>query len=123
VYYYNATESDDVLATGLHEFSYGLRVISFLAVSDSPIVLDKERLFSVLDRYTIDGKRMFDPVDPRTPTVLAAYAAFADTVNQPPRLLGMEAGNVLARRLGARHFITDDNMRAEWTEAPKPAWR
>ena len=36
IYYYNATESPDVFVTGLHEYSYGLRVITFLMVSDSP---------------------------------------------------------------------------------------
>jgi predicted membrane-bound spermidine synthase len=122
-YYYNTTESDDVLATGLHGFGYGLRVISFLAVSDSPFVLDKDRWLSVLGQYTIDGKRMFDPADPRTATILAAYSQFADTVKQPPRLLGLESGDALAQRLGPRHIITDDNMGAEWTEVPKPPWR
>ncbi|HZW05282.1 MAG TPA: spermidine synthase [Candidatus Nitrosotalea sp.] len=123
VYYYNATESPEVLVTGLHEFAYGMRVITFLAVSDSPFVLDKQRWMSVLNRYTIDGKRMFDPADSGTHTVLAAYSAFADTINQPQRLLGLEAGDALAQRLGPRHLITDDNMGAEWTEAPKPSWR
>ena len=98
-------------------------MISFLAVSDSPLVLDKNRWLSDLNRYTIDGKRVFDPADPRIQTVLAAYGAFADTVTQPPRLLGLEAGDALAQRLGPRHIITDDNMGAEWAEAPKPAWR
>jgi len=98
-------------------------VISFLAVSDSPLTLDKERWASVLSRYTIDGKRMFNPADPRTQTVLAAYSEFADTVKLPPRLLGLEAGDALAQRLGPRRIITDDNMGAEWTEAPKPSWR
>jgi len=122
-YYYNATESPEVLVTGLHEFGYGLRVITFLAVSDSPFVLDKERWLSVLSRYTIDGKRMFDPADPRTPRILAAYSIFADSISQPQRMLGLEAGDALAQRLGPRHLITDDNMGAEWTEAPKPSWR
>jgi hypothetical protein len=55
--------------------------------------------------------------------VLAAYDAFADTMRQPPRMLGMESGDELARRLGARRLITDDDMGAEWTPALKPAWR
>jgi MFS family permease len=48
---YNATESPDVFITGLREFKYGLRVITFLMVSDSPLVPDKTRWFSVLRRY------------------------------------------------------------------------
>jgi hypothetical protein len=46
----------DVWATGLHEFGYGLGVISFLAASDSWLILDKNRWQSDLNRYTIDDK-------------------------------------------------------------------
>jgi spermidine synthase len=123
IYYYNATESADVFVTGLHGYNYGLRVITFLMVSDSPIILDKGRWFSVLNQYEIDGKKMFDASTPRGQLVLAAYNAFADSVKEPPRTLGIESGDVLAKRLGARHLITDDDMGAEWTPAPKPAWR
>jgi spermidine synthase len=123
IYYYNATESPDVFITGLHEYSYGLRVITFLMVSDSPLVQDKRHWFSVLNQYEIDGKKIFDASTPRGQLVLAAYNAFADSVNEPPRVLGLESGDMLARRLGARRLITDDDMGAEWTRAPKPAWR
>jgi spermidine synthase len=123
IYYYNATESPDVFITGLHEFKYGLRVITFLMVSDYPIVLDKNHWFSVLNQYEIDGKKMFRTDTQRGQLVLAAYNAFADSLKDPPRVLGIEAGDVLAARLGARHIITDDNMGAEWTPAPKPNWR
>ena len=123
LYYYNATESPDVFITGLHEYKYGLRVITFLMVSDSPIVPDKTHWFSVLDHYEIDGKKIFNNTTPRGQLVLAAYNAFADSVKEAPRVLGIEAGDVLAERLGARHIITDDNMGAEWTPAPTPNWR
>ncbi len=123
IYYYNATESPDVFITGLHEYKYGLRVITFLMVSDSPIVLDKSHWFSVLNQYEIDGKKIFTNATPRGQLVLAAYNAFADSIKAPPRVLGIEAGDVLADRLGARHIITDDNMGAEWTAAPQPNWR
>ena len=123
IYYYNATESPDVFVTGLHEFKYGLRVITFLMVSDYPIVLDKNHWFSVLNQYEIDGRKMFRTDTQRGQLVLAAYNAFADSLKDPPRVLGIEAGDVLAARLGARHIITDDNMGAEWTPAPKPNWR
>lgn len=123
IYYYNATESPDVLITGLHEYQFGLRVITFLMVSDSPIVLDKNHWFSVLNQYRIDGKKIFNDTTPRGQLVLAAYNAFADSVKDTPRVLGIEAGDGLAARLGARHIITDDNMGAEWTTAPKPNWR
>ncbi len=123
IYYYNTTESPDVFITGLHEYSYGLRVITFLMVSDSPIVLDKSRWFSVLNRYEIDGKKIFDVSNSRGQLVLGAYNAFADSVKEPSRLLGMESGDALAERLGPRRLITDDDMGAEWVPGPKPAWR
>jgi spermidine synthase len=123
IYYYNATESPDVFVTALHEFKYGLRVITFVMVSDSPIVLDKSHWFSVLEQYQIDGKKMFNPTTQRGQLVLAGYNEFADSIQRPPRMLGIEGGDVLAQRLGARHVITDDNMGAEWTPALKPGWR
>ena len=123
IYYYNATESPDVLMTGLHEYKYGLRVISCLALSDSPIVLDKQRWFSVLSHYEIDGRKMFDPNGAKGPMVLAGYNAFADSVRHPSGFLSMEDGRELAARLGPRHIITDDNMGAEWTKGLVPPWR
>jgi len=122
-FYYNSTSSPDVLITGLHEFHYGIRVINFLAVSDSPIVLDKDRCMAILREYKIDGKPVFDPANSRSQLTLAAYMALADTVSQPPRDMGLEAGDVMAARLGARHVITDDNMGAEWLADVHPTWR
>jgi hypothetical protein len=114
VYYFNTTESNDVIATGLHVFPYGLRVLNFLAVSDSPIVVDKARWMNVLHEYKIDGVPVFPLGDPRSARVLADYMAFADTVNGRPRFMGMEYGDSLRARLGKRLIFTDDNMGWEW---------
>lgn len=122
-FYYNATGSLDVFATGLHNFRSGLRVLNFLAVSDSQIVLDKSRWLTVLREYKIDGKLVFDPADSRAQTTLAAYMALADTIREPPRDMGIEAGDVLASRMGPRHIITDDNMGAEWGADYGATWR
>lgn len=91
VYYFNTTESDETIATALSIFPSALRVINFVAVSDSPIGVDKERWANVLLRYKIDGRSVFDPVNPATEEVLKAYMALADTVNEPPRSLGLES--------------------------------
>jgi spermidine synthase len=114
VYYYNTTDSDDAIATGLHVFPYGLRVLNFLAVSDSPITVDKERWMSILRAYAIDGVPVFNPANPKSEETLAAYMVLADTLKFQPRFLGMESSDSLNARLGARYIYTDDNMGAEW---------
>jgi hypothetical protein len=114
VYYFNSTESDETIATALQVFPYGLRVINFAAVSDSPIVIDRIRWMNILRRYKIDGKTVFDPANPAAERVLAAYVALADTVNAAPRFLGMESGDSMRKRLKGRRIITDDNMGEEW---------
>ncbi len=114
IYFYNTTESDDAIATGLHVYPYGLRVINFLAVSDSPIVVDKDRWLNILGQYRIDGVRVFDPQDPKAMQMLEVCSLFADTVKAPPTFLGMEYGDSLNARLGRRMIFTEDNMGWEW---------
>ena len=50
-YYFNTTESVETVATALSVFPYGLRVFTFLVVSDSPIAVSKERWLTDLQRY------------------------------------------------------------------------
>ena len=114
VFYYNSTTSDDVIATGLHVFPYGVRVINFLAVSDSPFHIDMDHWMSVLRSYRINDKPVFDPARPKTAETLAAYAALVVSLNEPARQMGMESSEAMSRRLGRRLLITDDNMGWEW---------
>ncbi|MGH9713836.1 MAG: spermidine synthase [Candidatus Acidiferrales bacterium] len=123
IFYYNTTTSDDVLATGLAVFPYGLRVINFLAVSDSPIKIDVEHWMSILRQYRIDGELVFDPARPRSEVVLEAYRLLAATLNQPPKQMGMESSESLRGRLGRRYIITDDNMGWEWRSGYEIPWR
>ncbi|MGA2095499.1 MAG: MFS transporter [Candidatus Acidiferrum sp.] len=122
VYYFNSTESDETIATALQVFPYGLRVINFAAVSDSPMRLDKDRWMDVLRNYKMDGITVFDPANPAAQRVLAAYMALADTVNAPPRFLGMESADSLRVRLKGRLIITDDNMGEEWRGVSQIPW-
>jgi len=117
IYFYNTTESDDAIATGLHVFPYGLRVLNFLAVSDSPILVDKARWLNVLRQYRIDGMPVFPAGNPKLELTLKAYMAFADSVNGPPRFMGMEYSDSLNARLGGRLIFTEDNMGWEWRSA------
>jgi hypothetical protein len=49
--------------------------------------------------------------------------ALADSVNAPPRFLGMESGDSLRKRLEGRLIITDDNMGEEWRSGFAIPWR
>jgi len=114
VYYFNTTESDETIATALSVFPYGMRIVNFLAVSDSPIRFDTVRWLSELRGYTIDGKSSFDPHNPMGAKTLNAYSLLADSASMPPRFLGMETSDSLRARLNSHAIITDDNMGWEW---------
>jgi len=116
VYYYNTTSSDDVVATGLRVYPYGLRVFNFLALSDSPVLVDKERWMAILRQYRIDNRLVFDPQGAESEATLAAYMKLGDSVMQPPIERGMESSASLKARRGQRLIITDDNMGWEWRD-------
>ena len=61
LYYFNTTDSNEAIATALSVYPYGLRIINFLAVSDTPIVFDKQRWFSALLDFRIDGEKLIRP--------------------------------------------------------------
>jgi spermidine synthase len=123
LYYFNTTESNEAIATALTVYPYGLRIINFVIVSDSPIVFDKHGWLNLLHDYRIDGQKPFDPVNPKIAVVLAAYSALADSVNATPRFIGIENSDSLRNRLGAQHVITDDNMGREWATDVQLPWR
>jgi hypothetical protein len=121
-YFFNTTEADETIATALHVFPYGLRVINFVAVSDSPIVVDKNRWREALLGYKIDDQRIFDPVNPMTEKILTTYMSLADTVNAPQQFFGFEATDSMRERTQGRRIITDDNMGQEWRSGFTIPW-
>jgi spermidine synthase len=98
---------------------YSLRVLNFLAVSDSPLTIDKGRWMSILRRYRIDGKLVFDPARPESEAVLKTLGEWADSANQPPTPPGMKLNDSLRTRLPRGLVITDDNMGWEWRTPPR----
>jgi hypothetical protein len=112
ILYYNTTFSNEVLATGIAEFPYALRVSSFLAVSDSPFGLDKARWTEVLSQYRIDGKRVFELEDPAQKAKMEEVLDIAVATDSPTGNLESRAS--LASRLKGARLITDDNMGTEW---------
>jgi spermidine synthase len=117
VLFYNTTGSPEVFETGVSVFPYGLRVGNFLAVSDSPIVVNSDRLEQKLRDYQIDGKPVFDLENPEASERFHQIVAMTHTFNTDDDLShpSMEyADSIRARCRGAR-IITDDNMGTEWS--------
>jgi spermidine synthase len=119
VFFYNTTGSDEAQRTGALEFPYALRFSSFMAVSDSPLALDRRRWERVLREYRIEGRPVFDLADAKQRTRLEEVLALADSLSagygpakQPGMNLETREG-ILARTEGVP-TITDDNMSTEW---------
>ena len=112
--YYNTTFSKEAFATGIAEFPYALRISSFLAVSDSPLRLDKDRWRSVLTAYRIDGRLVLDLTKPEDRAALDNLLRLPDELDMPNGDLESRAS--LVRRLNGVRLITDDNMATEWVD-------
>ena len=126
VYYFNTTEADETIATALEVFPHGLRVLNFVVVSDTPIVVNKEQWREILHNYKIDGERIFDFLNPAAEKTIGSYMALADTatqiVNGLPLFFGFESTESLRARTRFRRIITDDNMGQEWRSGFEIPW-
>jgi spermidine synthase len=114
VHYYNTLEFPDVLLTGTTEFPYALRVCNFLAVSDSPITVDKERWRRVLLEYKLEGRPVFDPAVPLDRAALEKFLSLADIKGPSREGFAMEYADGIRQRSRGAPLITDDDMGDEW---------
>jgi len=117
VLFYNTTSSPEVFLTGVTVFPYGLRVGNFLAVSDSPIVVNSDRLEKKLREYRIDGKPVFDLENPESSERFHEMVAMTHNFNTDVdiRRPSMEYADSIRTRCRGSRIITDDNMGTEWT--------
>jgi spermidine synthase len=105
IFYYNTTGSKEVLRTAIQSYPHALRMINFVAVSDSPIILDKQRFRSLLKNYKIDGQPVLNlsrTVDQQRLEELVAW------INK------VESRDSLLKTTEGAKIITDDNMGVEW---------
>ncbi|MBZ5610229.1 MAG: spermidine synthase [Acidobacteriia bacterium] len=117
ILYYNTTFSATAQRTGAARFPYALRFGGLLAVSDSPIRIDKERWRNILLNYRLEGKPIFDPAVAEDRDILAGILQIADTLpGNSYRSEGMETRENILRRTQGKIIITDDNMGTEWGE-------
>lgn len=113
VFYFNTTWSDDVQRTAALTFPYALRVINFIAVSDSPLAFDEARWKSTLTSAASDGRLLLDPNDPRYEPVLRHLLALGRTYSEQERY-ALETRESVLRRTEGAGIVTDDNMRPEF---------
>jgi spermidine synthase len=115
-FYYNTTDSGEVQITGATVFPYALRVMNFLALSDSPLLVDKQAWRSALISYKIDGKPVLDLTRARDRQKLSEVLAMADSTSRPDLAAKapMEYGDTIRQRNRDKRIITDDNMGTEW---------
>src|SRR5439155_610725 len=101
----------EALLTGATVFPHSLRVWNFLAVSDSPINVDKHRWQQQLSSYEIEGKPVFDLNDAEQRKRLNEVLSLADTLGTPGASedMSMEWGDSLRERWQGMRLITDDN--------------
>ncbi len=115
IFYYNATNSPEALLTAATVFPYAVRVWTFIAVSDSPIEVNKERWLDAMRRYTIDGLPMLGPNNAAANTsLLNTYARWVDQSRGDSDKQIIEYANTMRARYKGRTVITDDNMACEW---------
>ncbi len=96
--YYNTTNSGEVQITGATVFPYALRVMGFLAVSDRPLIFDRDAVRRLMPEWRIDG--------------VSPGQADIDAVLSLPL---EDAASILLKHRGKR-LITDDNMGTEWSQ-------
>jgi spermidine synthase len=117
VQFYNTTASEEVLATGVRVFPFGMRVANFLVVSDSPLHLDAQRWFGVLSHYTIDGQAVFDLSQDQQRHRLIEVMSMVNTMDRDlPSFFTFESAAHLSARTASARTITDDNMGTEWLQ-------
>jgi spermidine synthase len=117
VAYYNTTSSGDVQFTGASVFPYALRISDFLAVSDSPIIFDRERFRKILMVYRIDERPAFDLSKANYRTSIEQFVSLAQANSEtlgPFLDVSIEDRTSLVNRLKGNRLITDDNMGTEW---------
>ena len=117
VEFYNTTESEEVQATGVKVFPYGLRVANFLAVSDSPFQCDRNRWREVLTHYSIEGHPVFDLSREDHRARLEQVLTMPDTLDRiASDFYSLESENSIRKRTKQARIITDDNMGTEWQQ-------
>jgi spermidine synthase len=116
VHFYNATGSDEVMATGVRVFPYGMRLVNLVVLSDAPLQLHAMRWVNVLLHYRIDGKPVIDMSQEQDRRRLKEVLLLTATMDRTlPTDFTLESADHIRARTAHTRLITDDNMGIEWS--------
>ncbi|WP_394829825.1 hypothetical protein [Pendulispora albinea] len=117
VHYFNTTSSEDVQRTAATVFPHAMRVINFVAVSDSPLGFDPVRWERALREVVIDGLPALDLNEPHQRDVLSRLLALGKSLDEREyAFYALERRDALLARTAAAQIVTDDNMVCEWED-------
>jgi spermidine synthase len=116
IFHFNTTSSQDAMKTAFTEFPHGMRVLNFVAVSDSAFALDSVRWRSLLENYRVNGRPLFDFTRARDRERFEKFLALPGTIRDRPSPRGLETRESVLSRIPKARIITDDNMLPEWHE-------
>lgn len=116
MFYFNTTSSDDVKKTAVTTFPHAMRVYNFMAVSDAPLVFDKERWARTLADLRIGGQPAIDRATEDGQKFYADMVEYADSIQKEPYDMGLESRESVMAKTQAALVVTDDNMVPEWRE-------
>jgi spermidine synthase len=115
ILYYNTTFSAEAQRTGALHFPYAYRFEIFMAVSDSPIQIDKDRWRRTLLNYRLEGTPIFNMALESDRELLDKVLRIAGTLpGDTYDVKGMESRDNVIRRTEGKSIVTDDNMAVEW---------
>lgn len=115
VYFFNSTASPEAEITACDAFPYIVRISNFIAGSDSPLHLDKQKLIQSLLDFRIDSKPIIP--DPSLKEVRQEFSIISGDVDRADKggKVGIfEYGPSLRASLKNARIVTDDNMAVEW---------
>ncbi|KAF0245822.1 MAG: spermidine [Planctomycetota bacterium] len=104
-FYFNTTESPDVLMTGLAVFPHAVLLWNFMLASEAPLIADEARFRPTLRSFEIEGRPVWDFA--RESEETAFEAAVGKCLHSAPR-------DSIRSALRGSTVITDDNMASEW---------
>ena len=113
---WNCTESARAAKTGMTVFPHTLMAMNFCVGSNSPIIPDKERWRRALEKWSIDGKPVFDLTREKGRGELDRVLAYADNEGQwdaDHRWRWMNRARMESLFRDAE-IITDDNLGHEF---------